>query len=216
MSKSYSSNRKIIIVSIIVIFMVISLCFLKGIPSKAESLGGYQIDSYDCYYRVTEDNTYHVIETIKVTFLEPRHGIYRQIPEVNQIERLDGSQDTVIAQIDVTSCSDEYSDYRDGSDRVIKLGDSDVTLTGQHTYTICYDVKWGPDRVEGEDEFYMNLIGDGWDVDVNNLTEACAAEGVVINSGEFNGMNNRDAIQNALCRHHKLAEGLIVDDLVDG
>lgn len=33
------------------------------------------------------------------------------------------------------------------------------------------------------------------DVDVNNLTEACAAEGVVINSGEFNGMNNRDAIQ---------------------
>ncbi|MBQ6370155.1 MAG: leucine--tRNA ligase [Firmicutes bacterium] len=33
------------------------------------------------------------------------------------------------------------------------------------------------------------------DVDVNNLTEACAAEGIVINSGEFNGMNNRDAIQ---------------------
>ncbi len=33
------------------------------------------------------------------------------------------------------------------------------------------------------------------DVDVNNLTEACAAEGIVINSGEFNGMNNKDAIQ---------------------
>ena len=33
------------------------------------------------------------------------------------------------------------------------------------------------------------------DVDLNNLTEACAAEGIVINSGEFNGMNNKDAIQ---------------------
>lgn len=33
------------------------------------------------------------------------------------------------------------------------------------------------------------------DVDVNDLKEACAAEGVVINSGEFNGMNNKDAIQ---------------------
>lgn len=33
------------------------------------------------------------------------------------------------------------------------------------------------------------------DVDLNDLKEACAAEGTVINSGEFNGMNNKDAIQ---------------------
>ncbi len=33
------------------------------------------------------------------------------------------------------------------------------------------------------------------DVDLDNLKEACAAEGTVINSGEFNGMNNKDAIQ---------------------
>jgi len=33
------------------------------------------------------------------------------------------------------------------------------------------------------------------EVDINDLKEAAAAEGVVINSGEFNGMNNRDAIQ---------------------
>ncbi len=32
------------------------------------------------------------------------------------------------------------------------------------------------------------------DVDLNDLKEACAAEGTVINSGEFNGMNNKDAI----------------------
>ncbi|MBE6028585.1 MAG: leucine--tRNA ligase [Clostridiales bacterium] len=33
------------------------------------------------------------------------------------------------------------------------------------------------------------------DVDLNDLKEACAAEGTVINSGEFNGMNNKDAIE---------------------
>jgi len=33
------------------------------------------------------------------------------------------------------------------------------------------------------------------EVDLNDLKEACAAEGVVINSGEFNGMNNKEAIQ---------------------
>ena len=33
------------------------------------------------------------------------------------------------------------------------------------------------------------------EVDLNNLKEACAAEGTVINSGEFDGMDNKDAIQ---------------------
>ena len=32
------------------------------------------------------------------------------------------------------------------------------------------------------------------DIDVNNLQAAAAAEGIMINSGEYNGMNNRDAI----------------------
>ncbi len=33
------------------------------------------------------------------------------------------------------------------------------------------------------------------EIDLNNLQAACAAEGTVINSGEFTGMNNKDAIE---------------------
>ena len=33
------------------------------------------------------------------------------------------------------------------------------------------------------------------EVDVNDLKEACAAEGILINSGEFSGMNNKEAIE---------------------
>ena len=33
------------------------------------------------------------------------------------------------------------------------------------------------------------------DIDLNNLKAACAAEGTLINSGEFNGMNNKMAIE---------------------
>ncbi len=149
---------------------LVCLFFACGTDAKAGSRGGYEINSYDCYYKVTEDNVYHVVETIDVTFNEYRHGIYRQIPEVNYIERLDGSKDTIVAQVDVRSCSDEYSDERVGNDREIKIGDPDEEIIGDHTYTIVYDVKWGNDRVDGEDEFYMNLIGDGWDVPVKNLT----------------------------------------------
>ena len=33
------------------------------------------------------------------------------------------------------------------------------------------------------------------EIDINNLQAACAAEGTLINSGEFNGMNNKEAIK---------------------
>lgn len=158
---------------LILLFLFICLSALFGLPprnAEAASRGGYQINSYDCYYKVEDNNIYHVVETINVTFTEYRHGIYRYIPEVNHIKRLDGSTDTVISEVKVTSCSDQYTDDRVVNDRMIKIGDPDTEIIGNHTYTITYDVIWGNDRVEGADEFYMNLIGDGWDVPVNNLT----------------------------------------------
>lgn len=164
-------KKKHMLVLLVLLFATSALFLLKSEKAEASSRGGYEINSYDCYYKVTEDNVYHVVETIDVTFNEPRHGIYRQIPEVNYIERLDGTRDTVIASVDVKSCGDDpYTDKRENNDRVIKIGDADKEITGQHTYTIVYDVKWGNDRAENEDEFYMNLIGDGWDVPVKNLT----------------------------------------------
>ncbi len=147
-----------------------ALFVFSGQARALSSRGGYEINSYDCYYNVTVDNIYHVVETIDVTFNEPRHGIYRKIPELNYIQRLDGSSDSVYAQVTVTSCSDKFTDYREGNNRVIKIGDKDTEITGNHKYTITYDVNWGNDVAEGEDEFYMNLIGDGWDVPVKNLT----------------------------------------------
>ncbi len=152
--------------------MMLSLCVLGFVkPSSAESRGGYEINSYDCHYKVSEDNIFHVEETIDVTFNEPRHGIYRYIPRRNEIERLDGTKDMIKAEIDVKSCSDPYVLEGDVSDNeTIRIGDADKEITGQHTYTISYDMKWGNDRVEGADEFYVNLVGDGWDVPVRNLS----------------------------------------------
>ncbi|MBO4396605.1 MAG: DUF2207 domain-containing protein [Eubacterium sp.] len=154
----------------ILLFCVSGIGIQQKKAQAISSRGGYEILSYDCYYRVTENNVYHVIETIEVNFTEYRHGIYRKIPEVNHIQRRDGSTDTVVAQVDVKSCSDQYDDYREDDNRVIKIGNKNTEIIGRQTYTIQYDVNWGNDRVDGADEFYMNLIGNGWDVNVNNLS----------------------------------------------
>ncbi|MEE3467970.1 MAG: DUF2207 domain-containing protein [Eubacterium sp.] len=153
------------------VMLLTAALFCSGGHSEAlSSRGGYLINAYDCSYRVSENNTYHVVETIDVTFLEPRHGIYRYIPELNHIERRNGTKDTVYADVTVTSCSDKYDDYREADNHVIKIGDKDEEITGNHKYTITYDINWGNDVAEGEDEFYMNLIGNGWDVPIQNLT----------------------------------------------
>ena len=45
------------------------------------------------YYKsditINNDNTYTINETINVSFLSPKHGIYRYIPYLGQINRVD-------------------------------------------------------------------------------------------------------------------------------
>ncbi|MBO6108218.1 MAG: DUF2207 domain-containing protein, partial [Eubacterium sp.] len=163
-------NSKRIVSGLFFVLLLLVCVLFSHDRITAASRGGYEILSYDCHYKVGEENVYHVTETIVVNFLEYRHGIYRYIPEVNYIRRLDGSTDTIIDSIDVTSCSDEYEDYREGDSRMLKLGDPDEEIIGTHVYVINYDVHWGNDRLEGADEFYMNLVGDGWDVEIPNFT----------------------------------------------
>lgn len=45
------------------------------------------------------------------------------------------------------------------------------------------------------------------EVDVNNLTEACAAKGIMINSGEINGMKSEDAIPYMINKAEELGIG---------
>ena len=45
------------------------------------------------------------------------------------------------------------------------------------------------------------------EIDVNNLTEACAAKGVMINSGEINGMRSEDAIPYMINKAEELGIG---------
>ncbi len=48
---------------------------------------------------------------------------------------------------------------------------------------------------------------DNSDIDIDNLTEAFVAEGTMINSGEFNGMNNREAIEKIIEMLEKSGRG---------
>lgn len=141
--------------------LVFFLC-LMGSPALEAKAYDFTIDSYHVEMKVTKQNTYRVTEKLKVNFNVRRHGIYRDIPLLNHIERKDGSKDTVMAKLENVSCSDSFSSSRQVSGSTdycrLQIGDKNKKIIGEKEYTISFDYVMGNDVLTGNDELYYNII----------------------------------------------------------
>lgn len=155
------------------IFTLIALIASFCLAAGAEYIfSPYYIESYDVSINVLEDNTLQIKEHISAYFNQPRHGIYRNIPLKNTVQRTDGTQNTFYAKVKNLKVSEEYSDDSDlfSNECSFRIGDEDKTVTGSHAYTISYDYAIGRDTGVGYDELYYNIIGDGWDTYIQNVS----------------------------------------------
>lgn len=130
----------------------------------------YTINNYNIDMIVNEDNTFDITETITAEFNEPKHGILRKIPILNSVTRLDGTTSNNIAKIKNINVNENYTESYKDNFKIIKIGDADKKITGSHTYIIKYNYNIGKDPLKNEDELYFNLIGDGWDTTINNIS----------------------------------------------
>ena len=130
----------------------------------------YVIDKYDVNIIVNENNTFDITETITVNFNESKHGINRIIPLINRIERKNGTRTTNRVLIDNVMVNHEFNARKENGNYVIQIGSSDKTLFGKETYIIKYTYNIGKDPIENYDEVYFDIIGDGWDTVINNVT----------------------------------------------
>lgn len=159
-------RRRVILGGLLLLF----LCFVS-VPAGKAKAANFNIQSYHVDMKVTKQNTYRITETIKVRFLAYSHGIYRDIPLVNTVERTDGSKDRIVAKVKNISCGGEkYEVSREGSECRLKLGDEDKTYIGEREYRITYDYVMGNDVREGEDELYYNIIGQNWETLIRNVS----------------------------------------------
>ena len=144
--------------------------------------------------------TYMVLAPEYPTVLEMVNGTEYEKPVKEYIEKVEHMND-----IERTSTSNEKTGVFIGKYAVnpftkkeIPIYISDYVLMGYGTGAVMgvpahdqrdfdFATKFGIDIVPVVDP------GDP-SIDLNNLKEACAAEGTLINSGEFNGLNNRVAI----------------------
>jgi len=145
---------------------VIALLFFTGtnIVNAQESDFDFEIDNFESEIIIEKDTSLNIKETIKVNFVNPRHGIIRVIPITYT-----SKGKTIRTRFDLADVKDDqgvsykYQTSKLGQSVSIKIGDSDVYVSGEKTYVISYNVSKVLQRYDGYDELYWNVTGSEWE-----------------------------------------------------
>lgn len=135
------------------ILLGIITAFVCIIFSNAAFAENFYIENYDVNLKVNEDKSVLVTENIQVQFTNPSHGIIRAIPYKN-------------ASISNVRVNNPYSMSYGNSELKIKIGDPDRYINGKQDYNIQYRYTIH----DTNNEFYFNIIGTEWPVEINNAS----------------------------------------------
>jgi uncharacterized membrane protein len=130
---------------------------------KAES---FTIKQYHTEVHITVEGYADFDEIIEVEFTESRHGIFRYIPFSDNIDGK--SVNRIIQNISVEGFN--FSSSKEGTNVVLKIGDPNSYVDGKQVYHIHYRVLNPLNFYEKNVEFYWDLLGDLWPVEVENFS----------------------------------------------
>lgn len=147
-----------------ILFLFLSF-LLFACPSFAEN---FYIKNYDINIKVSNDNIYHIKETIDVFFTKPSHGIFRSIPLKNNIERNDGTKYTNRAKVKGINATELVSSNWNNGYINYKMGNPNYKITGDKRYFLEYDYILSPNSIN-QNEFYFNLIGTEWNTNIKHV-----------------------------------------------
>lgn len=156
--------------SIIFALMLVAASSVPAFADDNASYVPYYFTAYNVDINVNENNSFDITEHISTYFNEQRHGIFRTIPTRNQVRRTDGTSHSVKAKIKNIKASENCDVSIENGNYVLQIGDADTYVEGEHDYTIKYTYMLGEDQNNGFDELYYNIIGDGWDTYIQNVT----------------------------------------------
>ena len=154
--------------------------------------GEEQIRSYVVDLTVAPNGALHVHEQIVYDFgLTPHHGIFRVVPEtVRYDDTYDRKYPISGITVAATGASADTSVGHDSGQVRIRIGDPDSTVTGQHTYTIDYDVGGAVDRFAqpfDHAELNWNATGDQWEVPIDQVVVRVTGPGAPTQTTCFSG-----------------------------
>lgn len=159
-----------------VLLFTVSFVLLLPLTAFAQAAPDYVIKSEEITIQVNEDNTYDISKKITADFSQSvgeTHGITETVPVDMRMRRMaDGQYEESGAHAVVTDLKANVPSEtsREGSDVVIRLGDTDETVTGVVEYEYSYRFDMGPDTLSGADEFYYNLVSPENTIPIERLT----------------------------------------------
>ena len=189
---------------LILFFCIIGINLCLAIPSKSyatQDLGGFIIKNFNSDIKVNDDSSLNITEEIDTLFSSPRHGIYRYLPLIGEIETTSGPSvdkklNILINSITVDGNPIEYTTevnhdsnfnlsnklfglYYDSL--VIRIGDPNITVEGEVKYVINYSVFNALYSNGSKTSLLWSVTGNGWNVPIDN---------VHVNVTSFSGINN--------------------------
>jgi hypothetical protein len=167
---------------------VVLASILAAPRAASAQTGAERITSYDTGIAIQRDGSILVTERIVYNFgSNQRHGIIREIPVRF---RYNGSYDRIY-RVDVRSvhsyAPDQYTVENNGSYVSIRIGNPDLTVTGEQTYWITYLVRGSLNAFTNHDELYWNAVGNQWDVPIDQATVRVSAPAAVTRAACFAG-----------------------------
>ncbi len=137
-----------------------------------ENVTNWYVKDLRAEFVLAPDSTMTVTEWITADCGEcvGKHGIFRIVPTEARTERETMETPTELISItDFAGRSYPYTETINRGDATMtwKIGDPDVTVTGVHEYKIVYQVRNVIRTNPASDEFYWNINGNFWDMDID-------------------------------------------------
>ena len=167
------------------IFLILGLIwiFFLGvgkINAQDPPVYDWYVSNFDSTVNIVSDQNIEVTEKITADFLVPKHGIYRTIPYRYEDNRGQGRSIFLdfISITDENGQPDKFSQSYSGGVLTCKIGDENLTLTGEKTYIIkyrlsnllnYYDNLTSPEKA-GQAELYFNVNGNDWSVPIKKIS----------------------------------------------
>ncbi len=126
----------------------------------------FLINQYDVLIEQNESGYFDVVENLEINFFKQRRGIYRDVDLSYLVE---GKR----VYIDVSSVKVSGAPFKlegNKNQLAIRIGDPDKFVTGTQTYEISYRVRGAIMTYEDHHEFYWNVIGVGWPIEIKNAS----------------------------------------------
>ena len=131
------------------------------------SVSDYTINNFESKIKLEQDLSLNITEKIEVNYKIEKHGIFRIIPYIYK-----NKGKTIKAEMDVLRVTDEkgqkvpYTVENYNQSKKIKIGESDLLVTGLKDYFVSYKIKGVVLDYGNGPEIYWNVTGEEWEVPI--------------------------------------------------